>query len=165
MMSDRVRSARRRPARPALRLGFAGAITAATLVALASMGGLSYAATAIQTAAATVTHVVTPSKSAVPSSAVSSAQDQYGKKVSICAVGPNGKQHTITISKNAAPNYLRTHPDAFLGSCGAFRPHGAKANVCLFKNGKFVPVFVPPGRVNSYLSRNPKSHTTKTGKC
>jgi hypothetical protein len=163
MITDRVQTVRHRPRKARLRVGLAGAFTATMVVALASTGGLGYAATAISNAATTVTHVVTPSRSAVPSSASSSAQDQYGGKVFICAVGPNGKQHTIEISKSAEAQYLKNHPDAYPGKCSANRP--AKANVCVKKNGKFHAVYVPASKVEAYLRRNPGAHITTTGKC
>jgi hypothetical protein len=80
-------------------------------------------------------------------------------------VTPNGKQHTIQVSRNNAAKYLANHPQDYAGSCGAFRPAGAKANVCVKVGKKFAPVFVPANKVNAYLKRNNKSHRTTTGKC
>jgi hypothetical protein len=163
MIADRVRGERRRSTRPGLRVAFAGALSAILLIALASVGGLGYAANAVHSAATAVTRIVTPQKPTTVN--VSAAADQYGKKVQICAVTPNGKQHTISISQNAEASYLAHHPNAYPGSCGAFRPAGAKANVCIRMKGKFVPVFVPASKVKGYLHRNSRSHRTTTGKC
>jgi hypothetical protein len=154
----------RRPAR-ALRLGLAGALTAAMLVALAAFGGMGYAASTANTVVNVATKLVKPQKPSGTSD-INAAAVQYGKKVSICTVQRNGKQHTITISKNAVPHYLATHPKAYRGSCGALRPRGAKPNVCVrLANGRTVPVYVPPSKQNAYLRRNAGSHRTKTGKC
>ena len=89
-----------------------------------------------------------------------------GAKVTICHVTPNGKQHNITISENAVAAFLRTHPRDFLGSCGAFRPQGAKRNVCVrLGPGRFVAVWVPTRKVPAYLRRNYRSYRTSTGTC
>jgi len=154
--------------RSGFRLGLAATVTAVMVVSLAVFGGLGYAATSVSHAVKTAVHVVAPAKhhAAAKQAGFNSAAAQYGKKVSICTVEPNGKQHTITISQNAEASYLRTHPRAYPGSCGAFRPKGAKANVCVTKTGGgFAPVFVPASKQNAYLKRNANSHTTKTGKC
>jgi hypothetical protein len=72
----------------------------------------------------------------------------------------------ITISENAVPAHLRSHPKDFLGSCGAGRPQGAKPNVCVrLGSGKFVAIWVPAGKVPAYLRRNYLSHRTRTGTC
>lgn len=165
MLADRVRGERRRRStRPRLRIAFAGGLSTALLIALASVGGLSYAANAVQTAATAVTRVVKVQKPRVV--AVSAAADQYGKKVQYCAVEPNGKQHTITISSNAAAAYQRTHPNSYPGACGgASRPRGANANVCVLVGKKFHALYVPAKYVKGYMHRNHKSHKTKTGRC
>ena len=150
--------------RGAFRLGLAGAVTAAMLVAVAGFGGIGYAATSVKEAVRTAVHVAAPSKAEEPLR--SSADAQYGAKVTICHVTPNGKQHNITISENAVAAFLRTHPKAYLGSCGAFRPQGAKRNVCIrLGSGKFVAVWVPARRVPAYLRRNYLSYRTTTGAC
>ncbi|HSP72575.1 MAG TPA: hypothetical protein VLN26_09415 [Gaiellaceae bacterium] len=69
---------RRRPAgRP--RVVFAGALTAGLVVALGSVGGIGYAASAAQQAATTVKHVFVPSsrKAVVVVSGLSAGGDQY----------------------------------------------------------------------------------------
>jgi hypothetical protein len=150
--------------RGAFRLGLAAAVTAAILVAVAGFGGIGYAATSVKEAVRTAVHVAAPGKAEEPLR--SSAEEQYGARVTICHVTPNGRQHNITISENAVAAFLRTHPKAFLGSCGAFRPRGATRNVCVrFGPGKFVAIWVPPGKVPAYLGRNYLSHRTSTGTC
>jgi hypothetical protein len=153
----------RRPAR-VVRLGLAGALTAAMLAALASIGGLGYAASTVTRAAHVATHLVTPQSHAVTAGS-NAAAAQYGKKVSVCTVQPNGKQHTIVISKNAVASYLATHPKAYLGVCNAGR-RGVKPNVCVkMSKRRFAPVWVPPKKVKGYLQRNHGSHRSKNGKC
>jgi hypothetical protein len=154
--------------RSTFRLGLAATVTVVLVISLAAFGGLGYAATSVKHAVHTAVHVVAPAKHhAAKTAGYNSAAAQYGKKVKVCAVEPNGKQHTISISENALASYLRTHPRAFQGSCGAFRPRGAKANVCVRTDvkGKFAAVFVPAGQVQRYLKRNFQSFTTKNGKC
>jgi hypothetical protein len=149
------------------RVGLAAAASVGMLIALAGFGGLGYAASSVQHAVRAAVHAVTPTqKQASDQPQLNSAAAQYGNKALVCAVTPNGKQHTISISENAVPNYLRTHPQAFLGSCGAFRPRGAKPNVCLrLATGKFVPIWVRPSIVTTYLKRNYLSHRSKNGLC
>lgn len=148
----------------AFRLGLAGAVSAAVLVAVAGFGGLGYAATSVKEAVRTAVQVAVPGTANQPGQ--SSADAQYGAKVTICHVTPNGKQHNIQISQNAVASFLRTHPKDYLGSCGAFRPQGAKANVCVrLGPGRFAPVWVPPGKIPAYLKRNYLAHRTRTGTC
>lgn len=98
-VADRVRADRRR-GRPALRLAFAGGLTAAMLVALASVGGMSYAATAVKHAAQKTGWVKITHKAAHPTT--SSAQAQYAKKVTLCHKGK-----TISVNQAAVPAHLR----------------------------------------------------------
>lgn len=149
------------------RLGLAAAVSVAMLIALAAFGGLGYAASSVQHAVRAAVQVVTPTqKQASDQPQLNSAAAQYGKKAVVCVVTPNGKQHTIEISQNAVPNYLRTHPQAFLGSCGAFRPQGAKPNVCIrLADGTFVAIWVKPSVVTTYLKRNYLSHRARNGRC
>jgi hypothetical protein len=152
--------------RPAQSWVLAGALSAALLVALAGFGGLGYAASTARHVARAATHLVKPQAArTVASSDISSAAAQYGKKVAICTVEPNGKQHTIRISQNAVASYLAHHPKAYKGSCGAARPRGARRNVCVKVGRRFVPVWVPPSKQRAYLHRNKGSHRTKNGKC
>jgi hypothetical protein len=154
----------RTQSRGAFRLGLAAAVTAALLVAVAAFGGLGYAATSVKEAVQTAVQAAVPVKADEPQQ--SSAEAQYGAKVTICHVTPNGKQHNITISQNAVASFLRTHPKDYLGSCGAGRPQGAKPNVCVrLGPGKFVAIWVPAGKTPAYLRRNHLSHRTRTGKC
>jgi hypothetical protein len=141
--------------RSSFRLGLAAAVSVGMLVALAALGGLGYAASSVQHAVRAAVQVVGPS---APQRAdqprLSAAAAQYGNKVVVCVVTPNGKQHTISISQNAVASYLRTHPKAYLGSCGAFRPRGAKPNVCVrLADGTFAPIWVRPS-VQTHLGRN-----------
>jgi hypothetical protein len=158
---------RRRPNKIAL--GLVATLTTAVVVSLATFGELGYAASSLTHAARTAAQVVVPRMSTHATSAsapLSSAAAQYGQKVTICAVTPNGKQHTISISQDAEASYLATHPDAYTGSCGAFRPRGVTANVCIkLSKNQYAAVFVPAGRLNAYLKRNAGSHKTKTGRC
>jgi hypothetical protein len=160
---QRIEATRARRAR-SFRVGLAGALSVAMLIALASFGGLGYAASSVQHAVKAAVQAATPSSNQQPQ--LNSAAAQYGAKVAICTVQPNGKQHTIVISQNAAASYLRTHPKAYVGSCGAFRPRGAKPNVCVrLANGSFVAIWVKPSVVNDYLKRNYRSHRSKNGRC
>ena len=71
----------RRTTRSGLRLAFAGALTAAMLVALAGFGGLGYAANSVRSATAVVQKVVKPKpKKTVSIASHTPAQSQYGKK-------------------------------------------------------------------------------------
>jgi hypothetical protein len=159
----RIDAAATRP-RSSFRLGLAAAMSAAMLIALAAFGGLGYAASSIKEAVKAAAQVAAPNHAAQP--LANSAAAQYGAKVTVCTVEPNGKQHDISISQNAVAAYLKTHPKAFLGSCGAFRPKGSKPNVCVrLGPGRFAPVWVRPSQVNGYLKRNYGAHRTTTGKC
>jgi hypothetical protein len=166
-LTERIESAPHR--RSSFRFGLAAAVSAVILVSLAAFGGLSYAASSVTHAVQTAVHVVAPAHpaaKAVPTAAFNAAAAQYGGKTSICTVEPNGKQHTITISNNAVASYLATHPRAFRGACGAFRPPGVTANVCIkLKPSRFSAVFVPARLVRGYLKKNSGSFTTKNGKC
>ncbi len=120
-----VGKAYRRPAR--LRLGLAAALTVGMLVALASFGGLSYAATGVSHAVKAATHVVAPAhqaKVAVPSAPLSSAQAQY--LVAMCFL-----RHTIYVDSRAA-KVLRAL-GATLGPCkgGRRTPPTTTKVVCI----------------------------------
>src|SRR5215212_5595834 len=83
----------RRPTR-SLRLGLVGVLTAGMLVALASFGGLGYAASGVSNAVRSAVHVVSPAAKAPPDGALSSATAQY--TVAMCIRG-----HTIFVSHHA----------------------------------------------------------------
>src|SRR4051794_23537073 len=119
-VADQVRSDRQRARSGGLRLAFAGGLTAALLVALASVGGLSYAATSSTHVLAAVKNVVVPKQKA-SSVGESSAAAQYGHKVLICHKG-----HTISVDQHAVPAHLR-HGDS-LGACGTSGVKGASAS-------------------------------------
>ena len=166
-LAERIESTPHR--RSSFHLGLAAAVTAVMLVSLAAFGGLGYAASSVTHAVQRAVQVVAPAHhaaNAAPTAAFNAAAAQYGGKSSICTVEPNGKQHTITISNNAVASYLATHPRAYRGSCGAVRPRGAKANVCIkLKPSRYSAVFVPTRLVRGYLKKNFGSFTTKNGKC
>jgi hypothetical protein len=131
-LTDHVMSRRyRRSAR--LRVVFAGAITAAAVVSLSAFGGLGYAASAAKHAAGQAEAIVTgathdegqngnsgknaesgKNADSAQNESVSSAQGQYGKKVTICHHTGSGTV-TITISVNALPAHL-AHGDT-IGPC------------------------------------------------
>src|SRR4051812_16118295 len=86
-LADTVRSDRAKRT-PHLRVVFAGGLTAALLVALASFGGLGYAASSSWHAVHAAAKVVHPAKKHKATAAKrSSAADQYGRKVTICHNG------------------------------------------------------------------------------
>jgi len=148
----------------AYRLGLAAAVSAAVLVAVAGFGGLGYAATSVKEAVRTAVQVAVPGKADQPQQ--SSAEAQYGATVAVCHVTSSGQQHTVAILQSTVAAFLRTHPHDYLGACGAFRPAGAKRNVCVrLGPNKFVAVWVPPSKVPAYLRRNYLSHRTSTGTC
>ena len=130
-MTDRV-GRERRSTTQRLRLGFAGALTAMVLVSLAAFGGLSYAASAVESVAHVVTKVVTPSKPHA-TQPLSSAAAQYPKKIKICHFDGKGRGHTITISENAFPAH-QAHGD-HKGECkpGEFRPNSKAAKAAAKK--------------------------------
>jgi hypothetical protein len=150
--------------RGAYRLGLAAVVSAAVLVAVAGFGGLGYAATSVKEVVRTAVQVAVPGKADQPQQ--SSAEAQYGAKVAVCHLTANGQQHTVAILQSTVAAYLRTHPHDYLGSCGAFRPAGAKRNVCVrLGPGRFVAIWVPPGKVPAFLARNYLAHRTRTGTC
>ena len=95
-----------------LRLGLVGGLTAAMLVALASFGGLGYAAAGAASAADKIQRVAGPA-----TVERSSAQDQYGRRVTIChrTGSARNPRQTITVNENAVPAHMR-HGDT-LGPC------------------------------------------------
>jgi hypothetical protein len=99
MLADRER-ARWRARRPRARFAFAGAFSVVVLVALAAVGGLGYAASAVNSASHAVTAVLQPNKPKVVDQ--NSASDQYTKKVKMCHRG-----HTILVSKSTVAAHLR----------------------------------------------------------
>jgi hypothetical protein len=107
-LSERVRSRRRRSRRGAFRVAFAGALRAAMLAALASVGGLGYAAGSAKSAWHVVTHKAT-SRDQSPRTRTPAAFE-YSRRALVCHKG-----HTIVISVNAVPAHLR-HGDT-LGPC------------------------------------------------
>jgi hypothetical protein len=91
-LSGEIRSAGR--SRGRMRLGFAAALSAAMLVALASVGGLGYASSATSHAVKAVKNVVVKShhtKSRLPTVHHSPAQNQYRPG---CGLGDKNHIHT-----------------------------------------------------------------------
>jgi hypothetical protein len=125
-LTDHVMSKRyRRSAR--LRVVFAAAITGAAVVSLSAFGGLGYAASAAKHAAGQAEAIVTgathdegqkgnsgKNADSAQNDSVSSAQGQYGKKVTICHHTGSGTV-TITVSVNALPAH-QAHGDT-IGPC------------------------------------------------
>lgn len=114
-LAERIDSAPQPRRYGSLRLGLAGGLTAAMLVALASFGGLGYAAAGAASAAEKIQRVASPAGPATVER--SSAQDQYSRKVTICHRTGSKKNptQTITVSENAVPAHLR-HGDT-IGPC------------------------------------------------
>jgi hypothetical protein len=103
-VAERVRSDRRRSRRGAFRIAFAGALTAALLASLASVGGLGYAAGSAKSAWHAVTHKPKQktTKRAHASRVRTAAAFEYGGKTLMCH---NGNE--IFVSDNAVPAHLR----------------------------------------------------------
>jgi hypothetical protein len=96
------------------RVAFAALLTALVLGALASVGGLGYAASTTTDAVKAVKHAIAPSSPKVVRN--SAAHSQYGQpKVTICHRTGSGKRVTITIAEPALPAHLR-HGDT-IGPC------------------------------------------------
>jgi len=101
---DSSRGAGHRYAWP--RVSFAAVLTALVFGALASVGGLGYAASSTKTALNAVKHVIAPSRPQVVLN--SAAHSQYAHdKVTICHHNGSNKPVTITINRAALPAHLR----------------------------------------------------------
>ena len=100
-----------------LRLAFAGGLTAALLVALASFGGLGYAAAGASSLAGSVQRVTGTEQPRTV--AESAAQAQYVARITIChhTSSATNPTVTITIAESALPAHRR-HGDT-LGPCPA----------------------------------------------
>jgi hypothetical protein len=112
---DRVERAAPQRRAGSFRVAFAGGLTAALLVALASFGGLSYAASGASSAVKSVKRVTgTQQPRTVQGSA---AQNQYEGRITIChhTGSLTNPTVTITINANAFPAHQR-HGDTF-GPC------------------------------------------------
>jgi len=88
--------------RGAVRIAFVGALTAAMVAALASVGGLGYAAGSAKTTWHAVTHNAKHNGTSRAQSTRTPAAFEYGGKVLMCHNG-----HTIFVSVNAVPAHLR----------------------------------------------------------
>lgn len=91
-IGDRARGATPGPARR-LQLAFAGGLTAVLLVALAAVGGASYAASTVSRATRDLGWTKVGE---------TSAEGQYGHKVKMCHKG-----HTIEVDEHAVPAHLK----------------------------------------------------------
>ena len=125
MLGTRVRESGRRAG--SLRIAFAGGLTALMLVAVASVGGVSYAAGGAHGVWQSAHKLVSKhSKSHRTAPAKSSAKDQYGgqEKVTICHHTGSKKNptETIQVSKSAVPGHLK-HGDS-VGPCSQGTPKG-----------------------------------------
>ena len=112
---DRVERAAPQRRTGSFRVAFAGGLTAALLVALASFGGLSYAAAGASSAVKSVKRVTgTQQPRTVQGSA---AQNQYVGRITIChhTGSASNPTVTITINANALPAHQR-HGDT-IGPC------------------------------------------------
>jgi hypothetical protein len=103
-LAERVHDDRRRSRRGAFRVAFVGVLTAAMLAALASVGGLGYAAGSAKSAWHVVTHKATHKATNRDQSrrTRTPAAFEYGGKVLMCHNG-----NTIFVSENAVPAHLR----------------------------------------------------------
>jgi hypothetical protein len=117
MISGRVERSR---SRGRVRLAFGAALTAALLVAVASVGGVGFAASSANQVAKSIIRITHTSHPRVVNR--TAAGDQYGRKVKVCHKG-----HVISISESALPAH-KAHGDqvvsndAKVGSkCGQFR--------------------------------------------
>jgi hypothetical protein len=116
-LTAKVQSPRRR--RSPLRLGIASGVSIAMVVALGAFGGLGYAALSLKEAVHAVSKIVVVHKDQpkLNNNEQSSSEGQYGGDEHVCVVEPNGKQHTIKISKKAVAAYLAKHPRSHIGAC------------------------------------------------
>ena len=136
-----------------MRLGLAAALTIGMLVALASFGGLGYAATGVSHAVKAATHVVAPQHTAAPvvkAQPLSSARAQY--LVAMCF-----HRHTIYVDSHASRVLLRL--GATLGPCqgGRRTPPAVTTVICV--KGTNVRVALVNARALI------KSHKAKKGVC
>jgi ferric-dicitrate binding protein FerR (iron transport regulator) len=103
-VEDRVRSGRQRSRGRRFQLAFAGGLTAALVAALASVGGVGYAASGVTAVANVATDLVSGSTQQSSNTNVSnsSADFQYGHKFLVCHNGV-----TIFIDQSALNAHLR----------------------------------------------------------
>lgn len=101
------------------RVAFVCAICVVMFGALASFGGIVYAASSTVDVVKAAKRVVTPTKPKPPRVVKgSAAHDQYGPdKITICHRPGSGRHVTITISRSALPAHL-AHGDT-IGRCPA----------------------------------------------
>jgi hypothetical protein len=119
-LGDRVRGDAHRSRAGGFRLVFAGALTAVMLVALGSVGGIGYAATAARHAVKSAARIAEPQHRATVVSRDTPAASQYGKKVTFCHRGK-----TITVDESAAPAHLAQGDTP--GKCAALKPPAKKS--------------------------------------
>jgi hypothetical protein len=123
--------------------GVAVVLTFAVLVALATTGGLSYAASGVKQAATAAKHAVAPVKRTKPSVRVGSAQAQY--MVAVCYYG-----ETISVDSKAVNALVGAgaRPSACNG--GSFAPKTKKKRMCIAGHN----VLVPRAKVKKLLRRD-----------
>jgi hypothetical protein len=108
---------------------------------------------------------------------ISSAQSQYGDKVTICHFSSgNDRGRTLTLSQEGADNHLKNHPDDYAGPCDSVDdPNCRRARTVKFKLNRVsgtrivrVEVFVNGKRKLVRKGRDVKSVTLaklkRTGK-
>ena len=144
-LESRIRSEGRWLPSRRLRLGLAGALTVAMLTAVGAFGGLGYAATGVQHAVHTATHVVAPAHKAAPVHKAAPAQAaaplQVAAPVKTVAPISSGQaqyfvamcflRHTIYVDSRIAR--LLERLGAKLGPCkgGRRTPPAATKVICI----------------------------------
>jgi hypothetical protein len=113
------------------RVGALAAVTSVFLVALASFGGLGYAATSIRETAQVARQIVKPLQAQRPEARSTAAADQYGKQ-DVCHRGK-----TLSVDKNAVAAHT-AHGDT-LGPCGTLGVFAAPTIVATPADTAAVP--------------------------
>jgi hypothetical protein len=114
-----------------LRLGLAGAVTAAMVISLAAFGGLGYAATGVGNAVKTAVHVVAPAKNAAANSPATSARAQYF--VEVCYKG-----HTLRVDSHAEDALIANGAKSGACGAGAFKVPAKQTRMCFKKHNVLV---------------------------
>ena len=105
-LESRVRANGRNSRASSFRVAFAGALAAGVLTALASVGGIGYAATGAGQAVEKVTRIV--HVHSVPTLHKSAARDQYGKPKAKCRKGTKRVKGVCKkIKKSRGVNFRR----------------------------------------------------------
>ncbi len=162
-LEQRVHRSRYRSLAPGFRLGLAGAVTAAMVVALAAVGGLGYAASTVTQVAQVATNLVQP-QSQTGAAGPNAASQQYGKKVHRLrrAAERQAAQHLDLEERRGFVSGEASEGLSGRLQCRKARGEGER----LRQGGTQVrPVWVPPGKVSGYMKRNSGSYKAKKGKC